>query len=94
VARVMSAAGEWVLNSWCGNWLEKLAKNYQVKKIERNPLTAAALSHMSKGGRGSHIIYSDEMLAFHPDSPEKAIIEKYRTKLKTLTGRVDDFLSE
>ncbi|MGD0977469.1 MAG: hypothetical protein ABR875_04245 [Minisyncoccia bacterium] len=88
VARVVAVAGEWLLGSWRGNWLEKMAKNYQVNKIEKNPLTVAALSHESKGGHGSgsHIVYSDEMLAFHPDSPETAIIEKYQEKLKALEG--------
>ena len=66
-----------------GNWLEKQAKKYQIRRIEKNPLTVAT-GPGAGGHQSGHIVYSDEMLAFHPDSPEKEIIEKYIKNLNLL----------
>lgn len=75
LAKAVSGFFEWALNSRLGNWLEQKSKNYQVKRIEANPLTIKP---------EGHVVYSDEQLAFHPGSVEKEIIEKYNQRLKNL----------
>lgn len=64
-----------ILNTTLGDWLEKIAKKYQIRRIENNPLTRSKIGH---------VVYSDEMLAFHPDSPESQIIQKYENNLEKL----------
>jgi len=67
--------GEIILNSWIGNWLEVKLKKYQIRRIIANPLTT---------NPNGHIVYSDEMLAFHPDSPEEEVVKKYESLLARL----------
>ena len=64
-----------ILDASPGNWLEKLTKGYQIKKIVRNPLTRSP---------SGHVVFNDNQLAFHPDSPEVKILETYQMKLKEL----------
>lgn len=64
-----------LLNSRFGNWLEKLARAYQIRRIAKNPLTSQT---------DGHIVFNDEQLSFHPDSPEKKIFSSYEGKLNDL----------
>jgi len=66
---------EKILNSWLGDWAEQALKNIQVRHIKKDPLT------YKKGGR---VIFNDRELEFHPDSPEKWILEKYNQKMQAL----------
>ncbi len=66
---------ETLLNTLLGGFLEGALKNYQQKRIRSNPLT-----HEPKG----HVVANDIMLAFHPDSPEEEIMQKYHLKLADL----------
>ncbi len=63
---------EWTLDTWYGNILESLFRKIQQRKIKKEPLT------YKKGGR---VVFNDEQLEFHPDSPEKRILEKYNQKM-------------
>lgn len=75
LARVAVVVGEWILNSKFGEWLENRARDYQTRRIEKNPL--------SKNPSG-HIVYSNEQLAFHPDSPADEILRKYELNLEKI----------
>ncbi len=66
---------EWTLDTWYGNILESLFRRIQRRKIKKEPLT------YKKGGR---VVFNDEQLEFHPDSPEKRILEKYNQKMGEL----------
>jgi len=59
-------------NTWFGNILEYFLKKIQEGKIKREPLT------YKSGGR---VTFNDKQLEFHPDSPEKKILEKYNRKM-------------
>lgn len=65
----VAAAREFVLNNFFGDWLERCARRYQIRRIARNPLTTHSTSR---------IVYNDDRLAFHLDSPEKKVLEKYQ----------------
>lgn len=71
-AKAASTAIEWLMDKTIAGWLEKAAKNYQVRRIERNPLTR---------NPNGHVVYDDSQLAFHPDSPEQKILARYRENL-------------
>ncbi|KKR47264.1 MAG: hypothetical protein UU22_C0002G0011 [Parcubacteria group bacterium GW2011_GWA2_40_8] len=76
--RLLIAKGsvrEIILNTYLGDLIEKILKQVQEKRILNNPL-----SHEPKG----HVVANDNMLAFHPDSPEDKIMQKYRLKLAEL----------
>ncbi len=75
LAKVKSAAWEMILNSKLGDWLEDLAKWWQIKRIER---------HRKQDPPGGRVVYNDEQLEFHPGSVEAEIIEKYNQRLKKL----------
>ncbi|MBI4120109.1 MAG: hypothetical protein HY454_01455 [Parcubacteria group bacterium] len=77
LARLISGISAIALNTKLGDWLEKVARRYQTKRIEANPLT--------KDPNG-HVVYNDEQLAFHPDSPEQLVIEEYHKRLIKLLG--------
>ena len=64
--------GEVCLNSLIGNLLEKRVKAIQKKSIEKDPLTR------KKGGR---ITVDDTQLEFHPDSPERKILDRYNESM-------------
>ncbi|MCK4860116.1 MAG: nucleotidyltransferase domain-containing protein, partial [Candidatus Omnitrophica bacterium] len=64
--------GEICLNNSLGDLLEKLLKAVQKKSIEKDPLTH------KKGGR---VTIDDTQLEFHPDSPERKILDKYNRNM-------------
>lgn len=64
--------GESLLDGGAGNQLEKFFRKIQLDHIEKHPL------RHKKGGR---IVADDLQLEFHPDSPEKEILEKYNKKM-------------
>ena len=66
---------EFFLNGKIGDKLELIFKKFQEKRIKKDPLT-----HQS-GGR---VVFDDNQLEFHPNSPEKKIIEKYNWRMKEL----------
>lgn len=72
---ILAKIGEVFLNSRLGNWLEKLARDYQSRRIASNPVTGQA------GGR---VIFNDEQLEFHPHSIETQIINDYNSRLEKL----------
>ena len=79
---------EILLDSRFGDWLERLLKNRQEQRIEKDPMT------FKPGGR---VVFNDNQLEFHPDSPEKGVLEKYNSKLrevglKELSGQIDSGL--
>lgn len=67
--------GEVILNNKLGNILEKLSEKIQRKSIETDPLTT------KKGGR---ITIDNTQLEFHPNSPERRVLDKYNQKMKKL----------
>lgn len=75
VLRSVAALGEFFLDNKLGDWLEKILKNYQHRRIKLNPVT------YEKGGR---IIFNDDELEFHPRSFEAKAIERYNRSLKDL----------
>ncbi len=58
---------EWFLSGSLGNWLENLAKKYQIKKIKNNSLIIP-----NKG----IIIANDKTVCFHPISKSKLVIRE------------------
>ncbi|MFH1461248.1 MAG: hypothetical protein ABIF84_02410, partial [Patescibacteria group bacterium] len=66
---------QFILDTWLGNRLEFFLKEFQQRRIRKDPLTH------KPGGR---VVFNDEQLEFHPDSPEKRILEKYNQKIKEL----------
>lgn len=61
-------AGEFILNSWVGDVIEKAARKYQQDRIVKNPVT------YESGGR---TVWNDGELEFHPHSAEKNVLERY-----------------
>lgn len=68
----MKLAFEKILNTKLGDFLERILKYYQLKRIEKSVLI------YKKRGR---IKTDDYSLEFHPDSPEGKIIERYNKKM-------------
>jgi len=66
---------EFFLDRWLGNRIESILKKIQTKRIKKDPLT------YQSGGR---VVFNDQQLEFHPDSPEKGILEKYNQKMMEL----------
>ena len=64
---------ELIGNSPLGSLFEKFVRNYQKSRIECNPKT-----HEPNG----RIDYTDQVLQFHPDSIEKSILDKYKSRTK------------
>jgi len=67
--------GELILNSPLGDGFEKIAKNFQQKKIKNNPAT------YESGGR---IVFNDAELEFHPRSFESTVVKKYNQGIRKL----------
>lgn len=65
----LTRAAEFVLNGYLGNRLEVFLGRVQGSKIQKNPMT-----HQSSAG----IFVSDDRLRFHPESPESAVLDKYK----------------
>ncbi|MEK7579922.1 MAG: nucleotidyltransferase domain-containing protein [Patescibacteria group bacterium] len=59
---------EKILDTKLGDWIERILKKYQLRRINNYHLTH------KPGGR---IKADNESLEFHPDSPELRIIERY-----------------
>lgn len=70
-----ASTGEFLLDSFLGNWLESFSKKYQQKRINNDPKTH------QPGGR---VVFTDNELEFHPGSFEKIVIAKYKEGLKRL----------
>jgi len=66
---------EFFLDGIIGNFIEFILKKIQQARIKKDPLT------YQSGGR---VVLSDHQLEFHPNSPEKWILEKYNQKMKKL----------
>lgn len=71
----LATSFEWCLDSVWGDLLERLLRRAQLKRIERHRETYAA------GGR---VRADDMMLEFHPNSPEKTIIDRFNSKMMEL----------
>jgi len=66
---------EKLLNGRLGNQLERILKEFQIQRIKKDPLT------YQSGGR---VVFNNQELEFHPDSPEKPILKKYNQIMKNL----------
>ncbi len=66
---------EIVLSGWLGDIIEFALKKIQQRRIKKDPLT------YQSGGR---VLFDDKQLEFHPDSPEKGILEKYNQEMRKL----------
>jgi predicted nucleotidyltransferase len=66
---------EFLLKNKLGQVIEFIFKKFQESRIKRDPLTYQV------GGR---VVFNDQQLEFHPDSPEKAILEKYNQRMREL----------
>ena len=64
---------EFILDKKMGDALEFILRRIQARRISKDPLI------YQSGGR---VIFNDEQLEFHPDSPEKGILEMYNQKMK------------
>ena len=69
----LARIGEVTLNNFFGDFLEKILRTFQQRRIKNNPAT------YESGGR---VIFSDTELEFHPRSFEKIVIENYNKGLK------------
>jgi len=65
---------EFVLGGFVGDVFEWTVKKIQMIKQRRS----------RKNNIGGHVILSDNELAFHPDSPEGKIMEKFNERMKKL----------
>jgi len=66
---------EFILDGLIGNFIEFILKKIQQRRIGKDPLT------YQSGGR---VVFSNKQLEFHPNSPEKWILEKYNQRMKEL----------
>ena len=73
---MLARAAEWFLEilGW-GHFFNKMAGQYQSKRIAKNPVTT------QMGGR---VIFNDDQLEFHPHSIEIKIIQSYNERLNLL----------
>lgn len=75
IMSVLAIIVEFILNNFFGNFLEKIFKAIQQKRIKNNPAT------YESGGR---ILFNDKELEFHPRSFEKVVIDSYNRSLKKM----------
>ncbi len=75
LTKIKSGAGELILNTKLGSWLEKRAKRWQIKRIEK---------HRKQDPPGGRVVYNDDCLEFHPGSVENEIIGNYEDRIKKL----------
>jgi hypothetical protein len=71
---------EFILGGSLGNWIEKKLKRAQIRRIEK------------KGGKyikGGRIVLEDNELSFHPDSPERQVLDCFNKKSKEAGLRSD-----
>jgi len=69
----IAGIGEALLDNFFGDFLEKILRSFQQKRIKNNPMT------YESGGR---VIFNDRELEFHPRSFEKIVINNYNNRLK------------
>ncbi len=72
-----------ILDSKIGDILESFLRNFQIKRIKKNPLTRQS------GGR---IVFNNQQLEFHPNSPEKRVLQKFNHKIAELKLDWPEFL--
>ncbi len=75
LTKTESKAGELILNTKLGNWLDNRARRWQINRIEK---------HRKQDPPGGRVVYNDEQLEFHPGSVETEVIEQYNQRLKKL----------
>ena len=66
---------QFALQGKTGYLFELLSKKFQERRIRKDPHT------YQTGGR---VVFIDSQLEFHPDSPEKGILEKYNQKMRQI----------
>lgn len=74
--KIMSALagiGEAILDTTIGDFIEKMLRTIQQRRIKNNPAT------YESGGR---VIFTDKELEFHPRSFEKTVTARYNIALK------------
>ena len=75
ILRMIKQIAEFVLSKDLGNFLENYLRKIQKGWFENDPL------RYEPGGR---IIFNDNQLEFHNNSPEKRIIKEYNRKMRRL----------
>lgn len=75
LTKAKSKAGELILNTKFGDWLENMARRWQIKRIEK---------HKKQDPPGGRVVYNDNCLEFHPGSAEEEIIRNYEDRIKKL----------
>lgn len=73
--RLCKKSSETMLNTTLGDTLEKSARGFQKRRIEKNPVT--------KNPHG-RIEYSDKCLEFHPYTIEPEVIARFNEKSRSL----------
>jgi len=76
LVKTIRGAVETILHTPLGDVLERIARKVQLAHIEANPLT-------KNPGQG-HVVVNDQMLAFHPNSPEQGMLDKYKKSMLSL----------
>jgi len=76
LVKTIRGAVETILQTPFGDLLERIARKAQLARIEANPLT-------KNPGHG-HVVANDQMLAFHPNSPEQGTLDKYKKSMLSL----------
>ncbi len=66
---------EFILDNKIGDGFEFFLKKFQERRIKKDPLTYQV------GGR---VVFDDRQLEFHPDSPERWILEEYNQRMSQL----------
>ena len=75
VQSAVAKLGEFILDSFLGDRFEKIMRWYQQRRIKINPMT------YESGGR---VVFTDQILEFHPRSFESVVIERYNLGLARL----------
>lgn len=68
--KAIRGAVEAVLKTPLGDWFEGVARKFELAHIAQNPLT--------KDPGSGHVVANDQMLAFHPHSPEEGLLTNFR----------------
>ncbi len=75
LTKIKSKIGELILDTKLGDWLENMAKRWQINRIEE---------HKKQDLPGGRVVYTDDCLEFHPGSVEKEVIRNYEDRIKKL----------
>lgn len=70
--KAIAKTEELMLNSFVGEWFERILRLYQQKRIRNNPAT------YQSGGR---VVFTEQELEFHPHSFEKIVLARYKEGL-------------